>query len=199
MIWFLDHDAPSRLPPQRDALRSRAHRLVTLFSLVCRAVHWPFVVRGAREALAGDQREAAGIVPTIGEAGRLQALPLWSHPVSRDQLPAWGACDSYAPMAESPNPASQNCQLPTPTGSKCNPTGPRYRGPLGPHPTLPQEEGELCPQAASARRSGAVGPGKQVQVSTGGLVLPTRLGLQAWPGTSCAGRWPGFSSGVPPE
>lgn len=46
MILSLGHDAPSRLPPQlAGPLHSRAHRLVTLFSLVCRAVHWPFEVR----------------------------------------------------------------------------------------------------------------------------------------------------------
>lgn len=108
-----------------------------------------------------------------------------------------GACDLRSHLADSPNPVAPNCQLPTPMGSKCNPVGRRDGGLLGPH-QLPQEE-ELCPQLGSSCRSRAVGPGKAAQVSTVELVHLTRLGLQAWPGTSCAGHWPGFSSGVPPE
>ena len=68
-----------------------------------------------------------------------------------------------------------------------------------PHPTLPQEEREGIHGRWSLCRSRATEPGVQMKFSTGGPVLPTRLGLQAWPGTSCAGHWPGFSSGVPPE
>lgn len=152
--------------------------------------------RGPKWGSEGSCRDCTQ--PPLG-VGRLWALPFplgtptWGHTHPR------GTLFLPSPMAESPNPVSPNCQLPTPIGSKCNPMGRRDGGLLGPHLTLPPKEGERCPQHGNSCCSRAVGPGKEVQVSTGGLVLPTPQGLQVWPGTSCAGHWPGFSSDVPPE
>lgn len=160
----------------------------------------PFKVRrGTRGPNWGSKGSCRDCTqPPLG-VGRLRALPFplgtptWGHTHPR------GTLFLHSHMAESPNPVSPNCQLPTPIGSKCNPMGCRDGDLLSPHLTLPPKEGERCPQHGNSCCSRAVGPGEEVQVSTGGLVLPIPLGLQVWPGTSCAGHWPGFSSGVPPE
>lgn len=194
------HGAP--LPSSR--------RLVTLFSLVCKVCRAVTLQGEERHlgALIGDQREAVGIVPTT--PGKLTDygcfLSLWSHPILREAvLHSWcgvphlgGMLFLHSHVVESPNPVSPNCQLPTPMGSKVQSSGAQGWGLLGPHPTLPKK-GELCPRRRNSCSSRAVGPGTEVQVSTGGLVLLTHPVLQVWLGTSCAVHWPGFSSGVLPE
>lgn len=157
----------------------------------------PFKVRRGTGALPGDRREAAGIAHShpweiMGTSFPSGHTHLGAHPPAGNVI-------STLPYGGIPESCLSNCQLPTPIGSKCNPMGRRDGGLLGPHLTLPPKEGERCPQHGNSCCSRAVGPGEEVQVSTGGLVLPTPLGLQVWPGTSCAGHWPGFSSGVRPE
>lgn len=89
MNLSLGHDTPF-LPPD-TALHSRAHRLVTLFSLVCRVcrVVAPQDEEGHLGALIGDQREAVGIGPNA--LGKLAdygcCFSLWSHPILRDGFP----------------------------------------------------------------------------------------------------------------
>lgn len=169
----------------------------------------PFKVRRCTRVPNWGSKGGCGIAPShlweLADYGHF--LSLWSHPILKEGLPhLWCGIPHlgsmlflHSHMAESPNPVSPNCHLPTCIGSKCNPMGRRDGGLLGPHLILPPKKGEWCPQHRNSCCSRAVGPGDEAQVSTGGMVLPTRLGLQVWPGTSCAGHWPGFSSGVPPE
>lgn len=160
----------------------------------------PFKVRRGPGALTGDQREAAGIARSHpGELADLgHFLPLWSHPSGG--TPTLRDIISTLPHGRIPKRCLSKLPAPHPIGSKCNPMGCRDGGLLGPLLTLPPKEGERCPpQHGNSCCSRAVGPEEEVQVSTGRPVPPTRLGLQVWLGTSCAGHWPGFSSGVPPE
>lgn len=147
MIWSLGHDAPSCLPPQRDALRSRAHRLVTLFSLVCRAVHWPFMVRGAREALAGDQREAAGILPTIpGKLADYRRF-LSGHTQSREtSFPPGG---HVIPTLLWQNPQILPLKIassPPPRVQSAIQRGPGIEAPLVPIRLCPRKKGSCVPK-----------------------------------------------------
>lgn len=159
----------------------------------------PFKVRRGPGALTGDQREAAGIARShpgeLADYGHF--LPLWAHPPWG--TPTLGNVISTLPYGRIPKCCLSKLPAPHPHRFKVQSNGVQGWGPLGPHLTLPPKEGERCPLHGNSCCSRAVGPDEEVQVSTGRLVLPTRLGLQVWPGTSCAGRWPGFSSGVPPE
>lgn len=108
-------------------------------------------------------------------------------------FPAGGTRDSRPPQVPSPGPVSPNCH---PHIQSAIQWGCRDGAGASGVPII-----RLCP-----RRRGTPAPVGDFppcragggQVSTGGLVRLTRLALQAWPGTSCAGHWPGFSSGVPP-
>lgn len=78
MNLSLGHDTPF-LPPD-TALHSRAHRLVTLFSLVCRVcrVVAPQDEEGHLGALIGDQREAVGMGQTPLESWQIMGAAFLS-------------------------------------------------------------------------------------------------------------------------
>lgn len=209
MILSLSQAWHPFLPPAA-ALHSRAHRLVTLFSLVCKVCRAVALQgeEGHPGALIGDQTESVGIASNHPwEVGKLWVLPLplvIPNPEERGPtLLVWGSSPgghviSTLPHVRIPKSCLSKLPAPHPHGFKVQSSEAQGWGLLGPHPTLPKK-GELCPRRGNSSSSRAVGPGEEVQVSTGGLVLPTHPMLQVWLGTSCAVHWPGFSSGVLPE
>lgn len=152
MILSLSQAWHPFLPPAA-ALHSRAHRLVTLFSLVCKVCRAVALQgeEGHLGALIGDQTESVGIASNHPwEVGKLWVLPLplvIPNPEERGSH-SWcgvphlgGMLFLHSHMSESPNPVSPNCQLPTPMGSKCNPV--RRRDGASWDPT------RLCPKKGS--------------------------------------------------
>lgn len=115
-------------------------------------------------------------------------------PSSEEKVPSpqvWGFPPGGDRMWYSTNPKSCLSKLPTlhPHGFKVQSSRAR--------------DGDLCetpPNFTPGKRGGrAPGVRNFLEVSTEGLVLLSRLELQAWLGTSYAGHWPRFSSGVRPE